>query len=148
MGYDPFVDPTATYEKPLYDPKDLGEDADDVKPDAESVGSVTLRPLTAGDRAEFSEIKIRDDEGGSIATGLIQLMMVERAIVAWTFDRPPTIDVIRVLEPGIFDQLYFHVSYGNPTIAEKLGGEGRGPFDDSPTPTEETEAPAPAAAGN
>lgn len=81
--------------------------------------TVTFRPLDAGDRAEFNEIKILAEGEGSVQTGRIQLMMVERSIVRWTLEQdgaplPPTLDVIRSLDPNVFDQLYEHVSFGKP----------------------------------
>lgn len=81
--------------------------------------TVWLRPLNAGDRAEFNEIKVLAEGDGAIQTGRIQLLMVERAVVDWTLEQdgsklPISVEIIRQLEPSVFDQLYEHVSFGSP----------------------------------
>jgi hypothetical protein len=83
--------------------------------------TVWLRPLNAGDRAEFNEIKVLAEGDGAIQTGRIQLLMVERAVVDWTLEQdgaklPISSEIIRQLEPAVFDQLYDHVSFGDPDV--------------------------------
>lgn len=90
--------------------------------------TVWLRPLNAGDRAEFNEIKVLAEGDGSIQTGRIQLLMVERALVDWTLQQdgaklPISSEIIRQLEPSVFDQLYEHVSFGDPDVLKaQIGG--------------------------
>lgn len=99
-------------------------------PDSGSEAEVTMRPLNAGDRAEFNEIRLlssEDGEGrgeGQLRPGRMQLLAVERAIVSWTIPGPgPTAETIAQLDPRIFDQLYAHVSFGNPKAeAQEEGG--------------------------
>lgn len=99
----------------------------------------TFRPLNAGDRAEFNELRIYGEGDGRMPVGRIQILMVERALVEWEIpDLPITPETIGSLDPVLFDQLYQAVSLGNPTAAE-LGL-------DEPDPTEphsETTEPEP-----
>lgn len=129
MDFNPFVQ-TETYRRDLHAPiRKPGDPPDEV------VGWVELRPLNAGDRAEFNEIKLQAS-GGQYSIGLIQLLMVERAVEAWSFETPPTLDTIRMLDPDIFDQIFEHVSLGNPTIAETVAEIREGP-DADPTDADE-----------
>lgn len=86
--------------------------------------TVTFRPLDAGDRAEFHEIRILSEGEGAMRTGRISVLMVERAVVAWTLKEedgsplPVTSAIINALEPSVFDQLYEHVSFGNPDVKQ------------------------------
>lgn len=89
--------------------------------------TVWLRPLNAGDRAEFNEIKVLAEGDGAIQTGRIQLLMVERAVVDWTLEQdgsklPISSEIIRQLEPSVFDQLYEHVSFGDPDVKKAMIG--------------------------
>lgn len=90
--------------------------------------TVTFRPLDAGDRAEFNEIRIVGEDGESaVQTGRIQLLAVARAIVDWTLEQdgaklPISVDMIRQLEPAVFDQLYEHTSFGRPVELVKTAG--------------------------
>lgn len=84
---------------------------------------VVMRPLNAGDRAEFNEIQLFQDEDGEgsgrLRPGRMQLLMVERAVVSWTIPGPgPSSESIAQLDPRIFDQLYDAVSFGNPPEEE------------------------------
>lgn len=92
-------------------------------PASKAEAEVTMRPLNAGDRAEFNEIRLLSDgEGGGegvLQPGRIQLLTVERAVVEWTIPGPgPTAASIAQLEPNIFEQLWDLVSFGNPPDAE------------------------------
>lgn len=89
-----------------------------------TVETVTLRPLDAGDRAEFNEIRILSEGEGAMRTGRISVLMVERAVVAWTLKEedgsplPVTSAIINALEPSVFDQLEEHVSFGDPDVKQ------------------------------
>lgn len=132
--FDPFVS-TDTYRADIYRPmKRPGDPVDDV------VGWVELRPLNAGDRAEFNELKIASDGDAGIDVGLIQLLMVDRALVSWSFERTKSVETIRVLDPDVFDQIWGHVSMGNPTLADAVDDLKA---DGEPDPT--APAPEPAA---
>lgn len=112
-AFDPFVS-RETYKRDIHRPiRKPGDPPDEV------VGWVEFRPLNAGDRAEFNEIRLSQD-GGSVDVGLIQLLMTKRAIVSWSFEKDPTVDVIRQLDPAIFDEIYEYVSLGNPTLADEV----------------------------
>jgi hypothetical protein len=94
-----------------------------VDPESKEEAEVTMRPLNAGDRAEFNEIRLLSDgEGGGEGTlrpGRMQLLTVERAVVSWTIPGPqPSAEAIFQLDPRVFDQLYELVSFGNPPEAE------------------------------
>lgn len=94
-----------------------------VHPASKAEAEVTMRPLNAGDRAEFNEIRLLSDgEGGGqgiMSPGRIQLLTVERAVVTWTIPGPgPTAETIAQLDPVIFEQLWELVSFGNPPDAE------------------------------
>jgi hypothetical protein len=112
--YDPFVS-TDTYKRDLYRPiRKPGDPIDEV------IGWVELRALNAGDRAEFNELKLTQEGDGAMRVGLIQLLMVDRAVVAWSFAKSKTLETIGVLDPDVFDQMWEHVSLGNPTLADEL----------------------------
>lgn len=86
-----------------------------------TVETVTFRPLDAGDRAEFNEIRILSEGEGAVRTGRISVLMVERAIISWTLKQdgeplPVTSAIINALDPSVFDQLYEHVSFGDPDV--------------------------------
>jgi hypothetical protein len=137
--YDPFVS-QETYRKDLYRPMKVpGDPLDDV------VGWVELRALNAGDRAEFNELKVSAEGEAGIQVGMIQLLMVDRAIVSWSFERAQTVQAIIDLEPDVFDQIWGHVSMGNPTLADaidEIRNEGEpDPLDLSPADAEPTAAP-------
>lgn len=90
---------------------------------------VTFRPLSAGDRAASNEIRLSSDEdsdeaGASLRPFRMQLAHLHRAIVSWTLDTPPTPDALAQLEPEVFDELYKHMSWGNPTD-DTVDGTGR-----------------------
>src|SRR3954462_2543813 len=94
-----------------------------IDPESKKEAEVTMRPLNAGDRAEFNEIRLLSDgEGGGegqLQPGRMQLLAVERAVVTWTIPGPgPTAETIAQLDPRVFDQLYELVSFGNPPEGE------------------------------
>lgn len=85
--------------------------------------SVTMRPLNAGDQAEFNEIQLLSDgEGGGegvVRPGRIKILTVERAVVSWTIPGPgPTAETIAQLDPFVFEQLFELASFGNPPEGE------------------------------
>lgn len=104
------VDRGKTYDRPVKHPDGTEE-------------TVTFRPLDAGDRAEFNEIRILSEGEGAMRTGRISVLMVERAVIAWTLKEedgvtplPLTSAIINALDPSVFDQLYEHVSFGDPDV--------------------------------
>lgn len=112
MGNEWFVERT-TYERTIR------------HPDTKAEAVLTMRPLNAGDRAEFNEIRLLSSDDGSgggegqLRPGRMQLLAVERAVVAWTIPGPgPTAEAIAQLDPRVFDQIYGHVSFGNPDPPE------------------------------
>ena len=89
-------------------------------PDAESgevVGWVELAPLTAGDRQHINdEMVLRGSGEGTAALerlGTMQMLAVEKALRAWSFDADITGTTLRQLDPVVFDQISLAVSYGN-----------------------------------
>ena len=94
-----------------------------IYPGTDDEASVTMRPLNAGDRAEFNEIRLLSDGAGGgeaqMQPGRMQLLTVERAVVSWTIPGPgPSAETIQQLDPRVFDQLYELVSFGNPPDGE------------------------------
>lgn len=106
-------------------------------PDTKEKATVTMRPLNAGDRAEFNEIRILqsdDDDGaseGSIRPGRMQLLTVERAVTEWTLPQPPSSATIANLDPRVFDQIYEAVSFGNRKKPDAIEGVATRKEDDT-----------------
>jgi hypothetical protein len=106
--------------------------------------TVTMRPLNAGDRAEFNEIRLLysapDEDGGEAETegairpGRMQILAVRRALVSWTIDMPITDATVQQLDPRVFDQIYGHVSFGNPKAQEVVEGTAVPLRRDAPAP--------------
>lgn len=96
-------------------------------PETKEKATVTMRPLNAGDRAELQELRLvegEDGEGeGRIHIARQQLHAVRLALAAWSIDTPITADTIAQLDPRVFDQIYKHVSFGNPS--EVVDAEAR-----------------------
>lgn len=95
------------------------------------VEQVTLRPLSAGDKADITDaVRIsiaraadEDDEGaeGSSAElriGAQRLLTVNAAVVAWTLPKPKSLSTVRALHPSVFDQIYAEVSWGGIPVEE------------------------------
>lgn len=97
---------------------------------ARLTGWVELRPLNAGHVAQMNELKLKSD-GASIDLGAAKVLAVEFALVNWSLPSPPTSDVIKQLNPMVFEQIYELVDGGE-------GANGSGP----PPPAAETPQPA------
>jgi hypothetical protein len=131
-----------TYDRDIYDPDSpVVKDAhgEPVKDDHDVIvherqGKVTLRPLNSGDRTELED-NVRMEVGNEEATpqmllGTMRRMTVERAIVGWTLEEDVNTMTIRRLNPGVFEQIFAAITFGNVPAEQALA-----------TPTTEQVAP-------
>jgi hypothetical protein len=71
--------------------------------------SVTIRKLNAGDTAAIQDtirMTLGEKPDAEFKLGEFRLLMVERALVAWSLPKPVTPMTIRALEPDVFEQIF------------------------------------------
>lgn len=126
LEHDPFVDKAKTYRRTIW--KDPGERTI-------AIGQVELRPLDAGDQAELGELRVQGNRQ-TIDAGIMRLLLVEKALVSWTFRAPVAPEAIRRLSPIYLEQIYAAVDVGGGESAESDppldGSDPTGAGDGSP----------------
>jgi hypothetical protein len=106
----------------------------------ESEWQVTLRPLSAGDRAAIQDLT-RVSSGGEdvgLQLGTMQMLTVTRAVVTWTLPQPPTAETIAALHPDLFEQIFELTSFGE--IPAEEGAAAADPLAESSSGSSEPSA--------
>jgi hypothetical protein len=115
-------------------------------PESGEIGTVTMRPLAAGDRLrsidlarmsaaaglDLENLEDGDEVELQVPMGRCTLLAVEAAVVAWSLPQPPTPDTIRALKPNVLEQIFSHVAIGAVEEPE----DDAGPLDEQSEPSE------------